>query len=75
MTQPRKQISIWFMAGIILAVYGATITVRGVYHLFHPPNVVAAGLHLDLWWGILLLAAGAIFVWRQYPGSSEDIKQ
>jgi hypothetical protein len=58
------------MAGIILSVYGLTITVFGVYYLFSPPEVFAADLHLDLFWGILLTAAGALFIWLQRPGQS-----
>ncbi len=68
MTEDKKQISIWFMAGIILSVYGLTITVTGIYHLLNPPEIVAAELHLDLLWGILMTAAGAIFLWLQRPG-------
>ena len=49
MTEDKKQISIWFMAGIILSVYGLTITVTGIYYLFNPLEVVVgADMHLDL---------------------------
>ncbi len=57
------------MAGIILSVYGLTITVTGIYHVFNPLEVVVgADMHLDLLWGILMTAAGAIFLWLQRPG-------
>ena len=68
MSEGKKEISIWFMAGIILSVYGLTITISGVYHLLNPLEVFAAELHLDLLWGILMTAAGALFLWKQRPG-------
>lgn len=73
MTEGKKEISIWFMAGIILSVYGVTITASGVFYLFNPPEVFAAELHLDLLWGILLTVAGALFLWTQRPGRDRTV--
>jgi hypothetical protein len=66
-SEGKKEISIWFMAGIILSVYGLTITISGVYYLLNPLEVFAAELHLDLLWGVLMTAAGALFLWKQRP--------
>jgi hypothetical protein len=59
MPQPRP-ISIWFFIGLLLSIYGALITAAGLWQLRHPsPHpVVLASLHLGIYWGALLLAAG-----------------
>jgi hypothetical protein len=62
-----NRVTIWFLCGIILLVYGLTIIGSGIYNLAHPPEVYAARLHLDLWWGIGLTIVGAVFLWRQWP--------
>jgi hypothetical protein len=73
MSNQRRQISIWFLVGVILAIYGLTIIGSGFYNLAHPPaGVVGAHLHLDLWWGVVLTVGGAVFLWRQWPGKSSS---
>jgi hypothetical protein len=72
MTQTGIQISIWFMAGIILFVYGVAVTICGVYYLFNPIDAVAADLHLDLLWGALMVSTGALFLWHQFPKRSKN---
>ncbi|MBN2290334.1 MAG: hypothetical protein JXQ83_13450 [Candidatus Glassbacteria bacterium] len=71
MSNERRQLSIWFLVGIILAVYGLTIIGSGLYNMAHPPaQVRGAYLHLDLWWGLVLAAGGALLLWRQWPGKN-----
>jgi len=73
MSNERRQISIWFLVGIILAVYGITIIGSGFYNMAHPPaGVVGAHLHLDLFWGVVLTAGGALFLWRQWPVKEQN---
>lgn len=67
MSEHDTGISIWFFVGIMLAVYGVMITGAGVYGLENPPEVVLASLHADLWWGLLLLAAGAGYLFAFFP--------
>ncbi len=68
MSEEHKMgLSIWFLCGIILSVYGITITASGIYNVYNPPDVVAASLHLDLIWGLVLLAAGIAFLVLQRP--------
>ena len=59
MPQPRP-ISIWFFIGLLLTAYGVLILTAGLWQLNHPvrPAVVLASLHLGIYWGALLLAAG-----------------
>jgi hypothetical protein len=55
--------SIWFFVGLLFIILGAIITISGVYMWIHPPAQpkIFAGLHPDLWWGILMLAFGLLF--------------
>ena len=67
MTGYNKRITIWFLCGIILSVYGITIAISGIYHMVNQPDVVGAELHLDFWWGVVLIAVGMIFLIHQRP--------
>jgi hypothetical protein len=64
----EKRVTIWFLCGIILLVYGLTVVGSGIYNAVHPPDVYGAHLHLDIWWGLGLTIIGAVFLWRQWPG-------
>ncbi|MGH9486715.1 MAG: hypothetical protein ACRD04_03900 [Terriglobales bacterium] len=70
MHQRERQIPIWFFIGLLLAVYGALILGAGLWQLGHParPAVVLASLHIGIWWGALLLAAGVFYAVRFRPG-------
>jgi hypothetical protein len=61
-------ISIWFFIGILLSVYGVLILGTGIYEWSSPPPTVRADLHAAVWWGMLLMALGAIYVYRFAPG-------
>ena len=60
-------ISIWFFIGMLLSVYGVLILGAGIYEWNSPPPVVRADLHAAVWWGMLLIALGAIYVYRFAP--------
>jgi hypothetical protein len=55
---------IWFFVGILLSVMGAIITVSGVASFMSPPEhaKVLGHLHADLWWGLVMTIAGALFL-------------
>ena len=58
-----KILSIWFFVGLMLTTYGFIITLSGVYFLFHPQNNTAlAQLNPNLWWGMIMLLSGVIFL-------------
>ena len=63
-------ISIWFFIGALLFVYGVLILGAGLYEFVVPPEhpVVRADLHAGVWWGILLIALGAFYSFRFFPG-------
>jgi hypothetical protein len=65
-------ISIWFFIGMLLSVYGVLILGTGIYEWSSPPPTVRADLHATVWWGILLLALGAIYVYRFKPGKGNS---
>jgi hypothetical protein len=61
-------VSIWFFVGVLLLIYGVLIHAAGIYGLSHPPDVKLAGLHAEIWWGDLLIAMGAFYSIRFFPG-------
>jgi len=56
--------SIWYFVGLLLAIMGAIITISAVYSIIHPPDKpkIFSHLHPDLWWGILMLLFGLLFL-------------
>jgi hypothetical protein len=63
-----RRVTIWFLSGIILLVYGLTVVGSGINNAANPPPVYGSYLHLDIWWGVVLTIVGAVFLWRQWPG-------
>jgi hypothetical protein len=63
-------LSIWFFIGVLLLAYGVLILGAGLYELSIPPAhpVVLFELHAGIWWGVLLLAIGAVYTIRFRPG-------
>jgi hypothetical protein len=60
-------ISIWFLIGVLLTIYGAMILGYGLYELTLPQMAVA-NYHASVWWGALLLAVGLFYGLRFRPG-------
>jgi uncharacterized protein YjeT (DUF2065 family) len=59
----REMKSIWYFVGLILLTMGAVVFLSGVYYFFFPDGTktVLQELHPDLWWGAVMMIAGAIF--------------
>ena len=57
---------IWFLIGVLLAIYGVLILAAGIYNWFAPAAhpVQLAGLHSGIWWGGVLLALGLFYIGR-----------
>jgi hypothetical protein len=70
MGKGRHFISIWFLIGVLLLIYGVIILGFGLYALTNPPEreVVMANLHTELWWGALLIVLGAVYSYYFRPG-------
>lgn len=64
----EKHISIWFFIGVLLLIYGVLILGTGLMGMNAPtPGVVHGELHVDIWWGILLVVLGAFYSWFFSP--------
>ena len=61
-------LSIWFFIGVLLLAYGILILGSSIINYNHPPDVVLANLHADVWWGALLLIVGIIYTVKFRPG-------
>jgi hypothetical protein len=61
--------------GGLLALYGLTLTVMGLF-ASSDTKTKAAGININLWAGLVILAGGAIFLaWaRLRPLRAEDLK-
>jgi hypothetical protein len=59
----REMKSIWYFVGLMLLAMGAVVFVSGVYYYFFPDQsaTVLKELHPDIWWGAVIIIAGAIF--------------
>jgi hypothetical protein len=67
----KGSLSIWFLIGMQLALYGLLITGAGIYQYFHPParRPVLFELHSGIWWGALMLIAGIVYIFVFRPAS------
>jgi len=60
----KKMKPIWFFVGLVLLVMGGVILAAGLVDLIArvESRTVLAKLHPRIWWGGLMVLAGAIFV-------------
>ena len=67
----EHRLSIWFLIGLQLAIFGVLITGSGIYQLFVPPSpeqqTVLASLHPAIWWGAIMLALGLVYTVKFWP--------
>ncbi len=65
-----KMLPIWFFVGLMLTVLGAMISAMGIHYIFTPQTrTVLAHLNPSLWWGLIILVAGLLFLipsWIQH---------
>jgi len=57
-----KMKSIWYFVGLMLLTMGAVIFLSGIYFYFFPneTKTVLQELHPSIWWGAVMMVAGAI---------------
>ncbi|MCE0522919.1 MAG: hypothetical protein LV480_08405 [Methylacidiphilales bacterium] len=67
----EHHVSIWFLIGLQLAIYGLLITGAGIYGLISPPppeqQTVLAEWHASIWWGGLMLILGVFYTVKFRP--------
>ncbi len=74
----RRDVSIWFFAGVMLLAYGIVIFLAGIWEIGHPlahPPVLSR-LHASIWWGGMLAIAGLVYTlkyWPKHPGHRSSI--
>ena len=61
-----KMKPIWYFVGLVLLVMGALVLLAGVMDLVSPSErkTILAELHPGIWWGGVMIAAGAIFYFK-----------
>ena len=63
-TQTMK--SIWYFVGLILLVMGGLVLLAGLIELVAPSGrqTVLSEIHPGIWWGVVMIAAGALFFFK-----------
>ena len=61
--EPKKMKPIWYFVGLMLSAMGTVVLISGVVNYSDPQvaKTVLAELHPALWWGAVMIIAGAIF--------------
>lgn len=62
--EPKKMKPIWYFVGLMLSVMGAVVLISGImnYSDAEVSKTVLSELHPALWWGVVMIVAGAIFL-------------
>jgi hypothetical protein len=65
----KGMISIWFFIGVLLLIYGVLILGAAIYDAEVPPAhpVVLDNLHAGIYWGVLLILMGGLYVLKFRP--------
>jgi hypothetical protein len=69
----EHHVSIWFLIGLQLTIYGLLIVGSGIYVYFNPPDqpTVLGELHPAIWWGAIMLALGLFYTGKFRPRKGE----
>jgi len=67
----ENHVSIWFLIGLQLAIFGLLITGVGIYEILSPQpgeqQTVLANLHASIWWGAIMLVLGIFYTVKFRP--------
>lgn len=59
----KNMLPIWFFVGLLLTIVGLIVTATGVYYVLRPETRTAlARLNPSLWWGMIVLVSGLLFL-------------
>ncbi len=69
MSETKKPIAIWYFIGLLLTIYGVLVLGAGLYDVIAgiQRQTVLAEVHIGVWWGILLLVVGLVYVYFFSP--------
>jgi uncharacterized membrane protein YdbT with pleckstrin-like domain len=59
-TEPKKMKPIWYLVGLVLLVMGLIIVAAGIFS--GAQAAVLGHLHTNLWWGLVMIGTGLIFL-------------
>ena len=59
---------IWYFVGLLLVILGTIVLISGIYLYFNPSThkTVLGETHPSIWWGIVMLVAGLLFLVRTW---------
>ena len=65
----ENHVSIWFLIGLQLSIYGVLIAGSGIYVYFYPAEqaTVLDNLHPAIWWGIIMFLLGLFYTCKYFP--------
>jgi hypothetical protein len=65
----EHHVSIWFLIGLQLAIFGVLITAAGIYGYFVPPAIptVLDNLYPAIWWGAIMFVLGLFYTAKYWP--------
>jgi len=72
----EHHVSIWFLIGLQLTIFGVLIAGAGIYGFFFPPppeqQTVLANLHAAIWWGGIMLVLGLVYTFKFWPTKTTE---
>jgi FtsH-binding integral membrane protein len=70
----EHHVSIWFLIGLQLSIFGVLIAGAGIYGFYFPPppdqQTVLGNLHAGIWWGAIMLVLGVFYTVKFRPGKN-----
>lgn len=62
--EPKKMKPIWYFVGLMLTAMGVVILISGItnYSDSEVAKTVLSDLHPALWWGVVMIVSGLIFL-------------
>ena len=72
----REMKSIWFFVGLMLLAMGVVVFISGLYYYYNPErsSTILSELHADIWWGAVIIVAGAVFFFSNLKRTGKDKK-
>jgi hypothetical protein len=66
----EHHVSIWFLIGLQLSIYGVLIGASGIYDWMHPSTenaIVLSQYHSGVWLSLVMLFMGVTYTWKFWP--------